>query len=507
MKNQFQKISSCLLLMSLIACGGSNEVATQSPQIQALLSQTKFTEQVDGVTPFIKILKLNLENYNTLNGITFTIAPKPGTFSKAVTVEYRKAYLDKKAYYNSTDKQMSLPIFGLYAGYKNQVTVTLKFIDGSTKTEQLEVPTAAFDDTTKVYSAIDIKQARTATPIGFDFVAIKSALTTPVVIDTDGNIRWIGAGVSYSASTTFSNNAFFIGAQKTTSMAKIEFDGSSSSVVVPSNIYTNFHHELNLGKTGFLAEFDGTMNNVKILESILVEINEKGEVLKEWNMGTILKDVIQSAGGDPSNFVRDGIDWFHMNSAIYNRANDSLIISSRENFVMSIDYETGKLKWLLGDTTKHWYVDYPSLRPYSLTLNSGKTPIGQHALSIASDGNLLLFNDGLNSMNHPTNAAAGISRTFSAASKYSINENAKTADEVWTFENGQKVFSDICSSVYEGQNNSYLVNYSVAYNRTKAKLVGIDSTGKIHFDFEYPNVGCNTSWNSFPIALDAMVFN
>jgi arylsulfate sulfotransferase len=58
---------------------------------------------------------------------------------------------------------------------------------------------------------------------------------------------------------------------------------------------------------------------------------------------------------------------------------------------MKIDYESGNLIWLLGDTSKHWYVDYPSLRAYSLNVISGKTPVGQHALSITSDGNLLLL--------------------------------------------------------------------------------------------------------------------
>jgi Arylsulfotransferase (ASST). len=29
-----------------------------------------------------------------------------------------------------------------------------------------------------------------------------------------------------------------------------------------------------------------------------------------------------------------------------------VIVSSRENFVIAIDYETGAIKWILGDPTK-----------------------------------------------------------------------------------------------------------------------------------------------------------
>jgi hypothetical protein len=35
--------------------------------------------------------------------------------------------------------------------------------------------------------------------------------------------------------------------------------------------------------------------------------------------------------------------------------------SSRENFVIAIDYDSGNIKWILGDPTKHWY-EFQSLR-------------------------------------------------------------------------------------------------------------------------------------------------
>ena len=50
----------------------------------------------------------------------------------------------------------------------------------------------------------------------------------------------------------------------------------------------------------------------------------------------------------------------------YNRADDSLIVSSRENFVICLDYETQAIKWILGDPTKKWY-QFPSLRTFALT--------------------------------------------------------------------------------------------------------------------------------------------
>ena len=57
------------------------------------------------------------------------------------------------------------------------------------------------------------------------------------------------------------------------------------------------------------------------------------------------------AGGDiPAGFVFNAPDdWFHSNAVTYNRADDSLIVSSREDFLICIDYTTSAIKWILGD--------------------------------------------------------------------------------------------------------------------------------------------------------------
>ena len=83
--------------------------------------------------------------------------------------------------------------------------------------------------------------------------------------------------------------------------------------------------------------------------------------------------------------MRPGVDWFHTNAAVYDASTRSLIVSSRENFIMSVDYDTGAIRWVLGDPTKYWNA-FPSLRAKALTLTgSGLYPIGQHALSFTSD--------------------------------------------------------------------------------------------------------------------------
>ena len=63
-------------------------------------------------------------------------------------------------------------------------------------------------------------------------------------------------------------------------------------------------------------------------------------------------------------------DWFHNNAVTYNRADDSIaIVSSRENFVICLDYETGAIKWILGDTAR-------SCRTRFLLSPSTPSPVG-----------------------------------------------------------------------------------------------------------------------------------
>ncbi len=507
-----KKLTALVLVIFIAACGGGGEadvpaVAMPLAETHAETSNLSVHGQSSGVTPFIKTLTLGLDNYATLESITFRIAPKDNTHSKPVTVTYPRAYLDREGYYNDASKQIALPVFALYPGHANNVTLTARFVDGSSRDDAVTVETAPYDDPTKVYSALSVKTARTAgSTLNFDYIMIQSGVTTPVVIDTDGNLRWVGSGIASGFISMLINDGFAVGSPSTPELHRLKWDGTFTTARLSNPNYTGFHHDLTPGKVGLLAEVDATVDGVKRVESILAEIDENGTVLKEWDMAAIFTDVMQKGGDDPANFVRNGFDWFHMNSAIYVPEDDSLIVSSRENFVVKIDYATGAIKWLLGDTTKHWYVNFPSLRPYTLMLTNGTPPIGQHALSIASDGTLLLFNNGFASTQNPAGTPAGRNLTFSAASKYAIDEASKTATQVWTFENGQAVYSDVCSSVYESAPDNYLVNYAVAANRTIARLLGLDAAGNIAFDFEMPTDVCNTSWNSQPVALQNLVF-
>ncbi len=485
------RIALCVALLGLAACGGGGSASPPSVSTEP------------GPSPFISVMHLQNVDVNHLASVDYTIAPKPGSVSRPVHVEYSLAALTTRGWATSGNSLM-LPVFGLYAGYQNQVAVQLHMQHSSTLSLNVQIATPPYSDPTGVYSQPDIATARTpGSDLGFDFILIKSGLGFPIILDTDAQIRWAAPGTDDSTSSALVGDQFVIGDSQQPLVHRLRLDGTMTQEPLPDGSFTNFHHDIARRKASVLAEVDGATNGVADLESNVIEIADSNanEVLNHWDLGAILSAYMASQGDDPSTFVRPGVDWFHNNSAIYDPSDDSLIVSSRENFVIKLDYSTGAIIWILGDPSKYWYT-FASLRAKALTLAAGGLyPIGQHALSITSDGLLMLFNDGLGSRNQPAGAPAGETRTYSAVSAYSIDESSMTAREVWNYDAGQAIYSSICSSAYEADDRSLLVDYAFTSDG-KAILVGLDAAHQTVFSFKYPSLGCQTSWNARPIGLD-----
>ena len=457
-----------------------------------------------GPTPFIAFAEVKGEGVEGLASIRFTIEPKEGAKSAPVNVSYSLSYLARRGY-ATTEGGIVFPIFGLYAGRSNLVRIEFEFADHSMVSAPLTIDTPAYSDVNGIYDRVNIlKPRQTGASLGFNYFYLKSSLGTPVIVDTDGNVRWVGPGTQTSASSIFDGETFVIASQNSLVLRRLAFDGTSTEMTVDSTSYTNFHHNVDAGKVGFLGEVDAVLDGQAQIESILVEMSKDGRIVADWDYGAILTEYMRNQGDDPTLFVRPGVDWFHMNAAAYDPRDDSIIASSRENFVIKVDYRSRSIVWILGDPTKYWYT-FPSLRAKSLTLaGGGLYPIGQHGVSVTSDGLLLLFNNGYPSFQQPANAPQGETRTYSAVSAYAIDASARTALEAWRFDYGQSVFSDICSSANQTPDGSVLINYSAADQRTKARVVGLDNTHQVVFDLEYPTRLCQTSFNAQPISLEAL---
>jgi arylsulfate sulfotransferase len=468
---------------------------------EASISDIRFSASHAGVTPFIAFVELAGRSLASVQSISYVIEPKVGSASRPVNVTYTVEALKRRAYIGPDTA--TLPVFGLYAGYANAVSISLHFNDGSSQAIKCQLIAGDYSDPHGIYDKpVFVRRRSQGSKLGFDYFAMKSIYGTPVVVDTDGEVRWVGVNIVNGFSAVVSDNGFVIGDQFSPTAYRVELDGSIVTITLAPSDYTRFHHNIDPGRSGLIGEFNTPAN----IQSTLGEFTAAGQIAKEWDLAALLSAYMLSQGDDPSSFVRPGTDWFHSNAAVYDPRDNSLIVSSRENFLIKVDYDSGNILWILGDPTKYWYT-FPSLRARALALRgSGLYPIGQHAVSITSDGLVMIFNDGNGSVQQPSGAPAGESRTYSAVSAYSIDEASQSATEQWRFDYGQSIYSSFCGSAYEAPEKSLLIDYALADNGTQARMVGLDDEHQIVFDIQYSNdrQGCDTSWNAEPIHLENM---
>jgi len=503
-----------LLVCSLVffqACSGQEKTSVQPAPVQpAPVQQDKIdTSYVSsakaGATPFISFLDIAGTNALVTTDISYRIATRPGYQSKPVNVNYSMAYLSREGYVLDGGSTIRIPVFGLYANSSNEVSITLNFSDGTSRTLTTSITTAAFNGASAIYMKPKIRVSRGPLDgLGFNYFTVKNAFDAPVVIDTDGELRWARDFSLGSSSGIVFENTFVQGAKNV--ITQYHFDGRIKTSNLAEPRYYQFHHNIDMGPTGMLGEFDQLVDGQKQNEFIVSEFDLSGKILKEWDFATIVSEHMRANGDNPDLFVDRSVDWFHVNASTYDPRDRSIIASSRENFLIKVDYDTGRIIWILGDTSKYWYT-FPSLRAKALTLTDGLAPMGQHSVSITPDGYVQVFNNGLRSFNQPPSAPAGADSTYSTVSTYMIDQASMKAKEIRSFDYNKSVYSDICSSAYTESDGSLLVNYSATDNRLTARLVGVSPIGQVAFDFEYPSpFPCQTSFNATVIQFESMSF-
>ena len=463
------------------------------------------TGHTAGATPFISKLTLDVSNTTVLKSIQFAIDPKPGSVTRPLSGTYANDYLVSRGFEHAQTGEIILPVYGLYARYQNIVRLTYRFMDGSSKRTVTSVTTAAFDDPCGYDDPTILKARTNNTHLSYDYIMVDGRCSNfaPAIIDTDGALRWVGIAGFASLSATFFDNAAYLahGPQ----LYRIDLDGMVTMVGDYSNLGIQFfHHNIDRGKVGMILDAHTT----SFFGCVNIEVDASGNVLKTWNLAEIISAAMRAGGDDPSRFVYPTPnDWFHNNAVAYNRADNSLIVSSRDNFLICIDYDTAQIKWILGDPTKQWH-QYPSLRRYALALAPGShPPIGQHAVSVTYDQDILLFDNGNSSWFH---VPKGEQRDYSSPRKYKLDLNAKIATEVWNFEQGQTLWSSVCSSIYEDAPGNYVVDYAFegggGSQNVFARLLGLSAAGETIFSYRYPTFSCYTIYRAFPVHLENTKF-
>lgn len=482
-----------LIVFALLFLVGPRAWATQADDTTITITATN-----PGANALIKQLTLSASSTDVLKSIQFTVVSKPNSVVRPLSATFSHDYLVEHGYLDAAAGEIFLPIWGLYSNFTNAVTLRYLFTDGSSKQATTTIVTTGFTDDCGEFTPTKVQPRTASTLLSYDYWFMRGICNdSPVIIDTDGEVRWISPFSSTpkvkESSSNFFENAVYVTRQSI--LHRVDLDGTVTEVADYASLgVVEFHHDIDPGKYGMIMDATTT----DFVESVNLEVDAAGNLIKMWNIADIISAAMIAGGDDPSGFVYPSPnDWFHNNSVAYRRSDNSLFLSSRENFVICLDYETLKIKWILGDKTKHWF-EYPSLAAFALNL-TGVPPIGQHAVSVTVDDNLFLMNNGrLSGFQMPP----GMDLPFSFPRKYALDVAALTATELPDYPGTEHFHSLFCGSAYEDAKNNYLTDYASIVGG-EAELLGFDSTGAKVFEYSYPTKGCTVAYNSFPLHLES----
>ncbi len=158
------------VLASLSSATAQELTPVPRPQLQDLPA-----EVFDGPTPFIRFVHTDINDIAGFDFAQFVIFPKTGSATRPIKVQYARSYLEARGYFDSRSGKLVIPIFGLYAGRANRVTINLGFSSRfhPVKTLRMLIRTPSYDGGT--YSHPTVVQSRLpGTILSYDFILLKN---------------------------------------------------------------------------------------------------------------------------------------------------------------------------------------------------------------------------------------------------------------------------------------------------------------------------------------------
>ena len=366
-----------------------------------------------------------------------------------------------------------LPIYGLYAGRENKVTIKCgdKEKELTIKTDELPddfiLPTSVKKDESKLNNDLYFY-----TPSSFGYTA---------AYDVNGDVRWYLTESAIWEINRLDNGRLLVSTER---LAEVPYYSTGLyEMDMLGKIYTEYslpggyHHDYYEMENGnLLVASDDFNNDSGTVEDYVVEIDRKnGNIVKTFD----LKDILKMTDGQSENWIE--YDWFHNNSVWYDKKTNSITLSGRhQDAVINIDYDTGKLNWILGDP-EGWSDEYQKFffKPVG---DNFEWQWSQHAAMITPEGYVFLFDNGNNKSKNEKDYVKA-EDSYSRGVMYKIDTDKMTIEQVWEYgkERGSDFYSPYISDVDYLDKNHYIVHSGgISYKDGKiqnqpAGLAGADT--------------------------------
>ena len=341
-----------------------------------------------------------------------------------------------------------VPIYALYAGRENEVVIS-----NGDKENTLKIKTDELPDDFVLPTKVTKDESKLNNDLYFFSPSSKGYMCA---YDVNGDVRWYLDESAIWEVNRLKNGHLLLSTERlvntpyySTGLYEMDMIGK---VYKEYSLPGGYHHDyFEMEDGNILVASDDFDNEDGTVEDYVVELDrETGNIVKTFD----LKDVLNMEDGKSENWTN--YDWFHNNSVWYDKKTNSITLSGRhQDIVINIDYDSGKLNWILGDST-NFSEEY---QKYFFKLTDGEWQWAQHAAMILPDGNVFLFDNGNNKSKNKDEYVPA-SESYSRGVIYEIDTENMTAKEVWQYgkERGSDFYSPYISDVDYIDDNHYIVH-------------------------------------------------
>ncbi len=358
---------------------------------------------------------------------------------------------DKLSTYSHTfdeGRRHYIPIYGLYADMENEVV--LKMND---EEKVLKIKTDKLPDDFILPTKVTKDEDKLTNDLYFFSPSSKGYMCA---YDTNGDVRWYLDETAIWEINRLKNGHLLVSTERlvnspyySTGLYEMDMLGK---VYIEYSLPGGYHHDyFEMDSGNILVASNDFDNEDGTVEDYIVELDRNtGNIVKRFD----LKDILNMEDGKSENWTN--YDWFHNNSVWYDKKSNSITLSGRhQDIVVNIDYDSGKLNWILGDNT-NFSKEY---QKYFFKLENGEWQWSQHAAMILPNGNVFLFDNG-NNKSKNKNEYVKAKDSYSRGVIYRLDTKNMIAKEVWEYgkERGSDFYSPYISDVDYISDNHYIVH-------------------------------------------------
>ena len=347
-------------------------------------------------------------------------------------------------------KKHYLSIYGLYANYNNEVIIEYKNIKKTINIQTSKLPDDFILPTT-------VKADKNKLDNDFYFFT-PSSKGYSCAYDVNGDVRWYLTNYALWDNSKISNGHILVSTERLinspyymTGLYEIDMLGK---IYKEYSLPGGYHHDYYEMPNGNLLIASNDFNNeAGTVEDYIVEVDyNTGNIVKSFD----LKDILNMNDGQSENWT--AYDWFHNNSVWYDEKTNSITLSGRhQDAVINIDYDTGKLKWIIGNPT-NWSKEYQKyfFKPVG---NNFEWQYSQHAAMITKEGYVFLFDNGNNKSKIKDNYVEA-KDSYSRGVMYKINTDKMTIEQIFEYgkERKSEFYSPYISDVDYLDKNHYIIH-------------------------------------------------